>query len=150
MCLQSLYQLRKADKDSAERQKRLLFPSYMMQFLISDKLCGGHGQRQIPETYTSQDTLGWLHHSLSNVKPHRLCCFQELVFYYRTSRSWHFWPNCFRGKSIPFHTPALTQPVTQMKSWRELRSEHAILTDTPLPKHREETNWNPVSGDSKG
>lgn len=91
---------------------------------------GGHGQRQTPETYTSEDRLGWLHHTLNNLKPHRLRCFQKVVFYYRTSRSWHFWPNCFKSKSIPSHTPVLTQPVTQMYSWQEVRSEHAILTDT--------------------
>lgn len=118
---------------SAERKGKCCFSTVTgwRSSSFQTNWCGRHGQRLTPETYTSRGRLDRLHHSLSNLKPHRFCCFQEVVFYYRTSRSWHFWSNCFRSKSIPSHTLVLTQPVTQMYSWRELRSEHAILTDTP-------------------
>lgn len=100
-----------------QREKRLLLSSYRLKKVpISDKLVWRSWAETNARNYTSQDRLDWLHYSLSKLRPHRLCCFQEVAFYHRTSRSWHFWPKCFRGKSIPSHTPVLTQPVTQMYS----------------------------------
>lgn len=52
MCLQSLYQLRKADKNQLSREKKgCFFPvTGWRRFPFQTNWCGGHGQRQTPET----------------------------------------------------------------------------------------------------
>lgn len=81
---------------------------------------GHHEQRRTPETHISRP--GW------TTTTHASLLSGGGTYH----RSQHLCLNCFRGSAATtFHptTTCLHQPLTETCSWREQRSEHAILTD---------------------